>query len=140
MAIHPSGKLALTTSKDNTIKMWNLVHGRCAFTRRLKAAGDRIKWDTTNDACAHYLVVSGGMNLQVFAAADNAVAFEVALKSRINQAVFTSVKAGSTLETRVAVVCENKNLYLYKLDGTEVFVVSMHVLYRTHGVVCRLSN
>lgn len=27
VAIHPSGKLALSVSKDNTLKLWNLVQG-----------------------------------------------------------------------------------------------------------------
>jgi WD40 repeat protein len=27
IAVHPSGKLALSVSKDNTMKLWNLVHG-----------------------------------------------------------------------------------------------------------------
>jgi WD40 repeat protein len=36
VAIHPTGKMALSVSKDNTLKLWNLVQGRCAFTRRLR--------------------------------------------------------------------------------------------------------
>jgi protein MAK11 len=27
VSIHPSGKLALSVSKDNTMKLWNLVQG-----------------------------------------------------------------------------------------------------------------
>jgi protein MAK11 len=27
ISIHPSGKLALSVSKDNTLKLWNLIHG-----------------------------------------------------------------------------------------------------------------
>lgn len=27
ISIHPSGKLALSVSKDNTMKLWNLVQG-----------------------------------------------------------------------------------------------------------------
>lgn len=28
ISIHPSGKLALSVSKDNTLKLWNLVQGK----------------------------------------------------------------------------------------------------------------
>ena len=31
VSIHPSGKLALSVSKDNTMKLWNLVQGRFDF-------------------------------------------------------------------------------------------------------------
>ncbi len=54
LSIHPTGKLALSVSKDNTLKLWNLVHGRCAFTRRLKGAADRVCWDADG---LHYLLV-----------------------------------------------------------------------------------
>jgi len=27
IAIHPSGKIALTVSKDDTMKLWNLIEG-----------------------------------------------------------------------------------------------------------------
>jgi protein MAK11 len=123
IAVHPSGKLALTTSKDSTIKMWNLVQGRCAFTRRLKAPGDKICWDPSG---THYLVVSG-MRMQVLAASDNSCKFEISLKSRINRAVFTSVTNSEVNDgdCRVAVVCENKLLYLYRLDGQEVCSISI---------------
>lgn len=54
LAIHPSGKLALSVSKDHTLKLWNLVQGRCAFTRRLKGQAAKIHFDYTGDA---YLTV-----------------------------------------------------------------------------------
>ena len=32
MAMHPSGKIATSLAKDNTIRTWNLLKGRCAYT------------------------------------------------------------------------------------------------------------
>ncbi len=29
VGLHPSGKLTLSVSKDNTLKLWNLVQGEC---------------------------------------------------------------------------------------------------------------
>lgn len=44
VAVHPSGKLALSTSKDCSLKMWNLVTGKCAFTTKLKEQGEVVVW------------------------------------------------------------------------------------------------
>jgi protein MAK11 len=72
VSIHPSGKLALSVSKDNTMKLWNLVQGtalitslaicqsmcisivismvgRCSFTRRLRGAADKVVWHPSGD-------------------------------------------------------------------------------------------
>lgn len=37
LSVHPSGKLALTVSRDKTLKTWNLIEGKCAYTTNLKA-------------------------------------------------------------------------------------------------------
>lgn len=31
LAVHPSGKLALSVGHDRTLRIWNLMAGRCAF-------------------------------------------------------------------------------------------------------------
>jgi WD40 repeat protein len=35
MAVHPSGKLALTAGADRTLRLWDLTTGRTAFRTRL---------------------------------------------------------------------------------------------------------
>lgn len=35
VSIHPSGKLALSVSKDNTMKLWNLVQGTYSTFRSI---------------------------------------------------------------------------------------------------------
>lgn len=35
-AVHPSGKLGLSVSKDRTMKTWNLITMRCAYTTNIK--------------------------------------------------------------------------------------------------------
>lgn len=39
VAVHPSDKLALSIGKDNTLKTWNLIKGRIAFTINLNSKG-----------------------------------------------------------------------------------------------------
>eukprot|EP01035_Chromulina_nebulosa_P016885 gene16885-22373_t len=35
LSIHPSGKICLSVSKDGTMRLWNLLTGTCAYTKRL---------------------------------------------------------------------------------------------------------
>eukprot|EP00887_Chlorella_sp_A99_P003281 scaffold9.g3281.t1 len=52
IAVHPSGKLALTVSRDGTLRMWNLVKGRCTYTTRLPAPADAVTFSPSGDRYA----------------------------------------------------------------------------------------
>jgi WD40 repeat protein len=39
LGVHPTGKLALSTGRDRTLRLWDLVNGRCSFITRLE-----VKW------------------------------------------------------------------------------------------------
>jgi len=46
VAIHPSGKLALSISTDKTLRCWNLVEGKAAYTLKLyRKDGLKIFWN-----------------------------------------------------------------------------------------------
>lgn len=36
LAVHPSGKLALSVGRDGTLRTWNLIKGRKAYITKLK--------------------------------------------------------------------------------------------------------
>jgi len=42
IAIHPSGRLALTTSLDGTMRLWDLVKGRTTFTTKVEGGAEGI--------------------------------------------------------------------------------------------------
>ena len=89
-AIHPSGKLCLSVSKDNTLKIWNLVHGRCAFTRRLKGPAQKVAWHQKED---YYLLVVGN-EVQIYnSSGNNECSGKVSLSTRVNQACFVDIGA-----------------------------------------------
>ena len=44
IAIHPSGKLALTIGKDRKMVTWNLIKGRKAFVTNIKEVADFVRW------------------------------------------------------------------------------------------------
>jgi protein MAK11 len=44
LSVHPSNRLAISTSKDGTMKMWNLIKGKCAFTNKLEKQAQVVLW------------------------------------------------------------------------------------------------
>ncbi|KAF9162553.1 p21-activated protein kinase-interacting protein 1-like protein [Actinomortierella ambigua] len=54
IAIHPSGKLALSVSADKTMRLWNLLLGKQASQNRLSHAGLQIAW---NPSGARYAIL-----------------------------------------------------------------------------------
>lgn len=54
--IHPSGKLALSVSKDKTLQMINLLKGKIAFSTKLEKVGEIIRWNLSG---SYYAIVFG---------------------------------------------------------------------------------
>mmetsp|Transcript_34250 Transcript_34250/g.57508 ORF Transcript_34250/g.57508 Transcript_34250/m.57508 type:complete len:391 (+) Transcript_34250:37-1209(+) len=54
LSIHPSGKLAISSAKDSTIRLWDLVKGRSAHCKNLAADAEIVKWNYAGD---YYAVV-----------------------------------------------------------------------------------
>ncbi|KAK3090055.1 hypothetical protein FSP39_008854 [Pinctada imbricata] len=44
LAIHPSGKLALTVGRDKTLRTWNLITGRSAYITNIKKVAEMVFW------------------------------------------------------------------------------------------------
>ena len=85
VSIHPSGKMAMSSSKDGTLKLWNLIQGRCAFTRRLKGLPATIvEWSQCGE---FYLIVSSNF-VQIFSSSDNSCTATLTHVARINKAKF----------------------------------------------------
>merc|ERR1712168_302443 len=56
LSVHPSGRLALSVSKDKSIRTWNLLTGRTAFTTGIKEVGEIVSWSPAGDT---YAIVVG---------------------------------------------------------------------------------
>ncbi|KAJ2682612.1 Protein mak11, partial [Coemansia spiralis] len=63
IAIHPTGKLALSVSRDRTIVIWNLLTGQRASRTKTPQAGELVAWSPSG---AHYVVVYA-TEIQVYA-------------------------------------------------------------------------
>ena len=52
LAVHPSGRLALSTARDGVLRMWNLVKGRCQYKTNLAACGEAVEFSPSGGAYA----------------------------------------------------------------------------------------
>ncbi|XP_064625471.1 p21-activated protein kinase-interacting protein 1-like isoform X2 [Lineus longissimus] len=55
VAVHPTGKLAMTVGADKTLRLWNLITGKSAFVTNIKKAPDLVRWCPDG---SKYLVVT----------------------------------------------------------------------------------
>lgn len=56
LSIHPSGRLALSTSRDSTLRIWDLIKGRCSYHHVLDATADVVAFSPSG---ALYALVVG---------------------------------------------------------------------------------
>ncbi len=68
VALHPSGKLALSTGRDRSLRLWDLVKGRCAYITKLEVVAESVKWSEDGEA---YALLLGDNRLEVRRTADN---------------------------------------------------------------------
>ncbi|KAJ8610090.1 hypothetical protein CTAYLR_007088 [Chrysophaeum taylorii] len=58
VASHPSGRMALSTGVDRTLRLWDLTAGRCAFITRTKGAASLARWSADG---GRFLAAIGGL-------------------------------------------------------------------------------
>lgn len=120
LSIHPSGKIALSVSKDGSMKMWNLLEGRCAFTKRLKSsrAATQIGWNSNGES---YFIVYEN-EVQVYLSSDNSCVATLTHRSRVNRACFlpSITGVGNNL---ILTLCEDRSMNLYTGLGTAISTV-----------------
>lgn len=49
ISVHPSEKVLLSISKDNSMRTWNLIKGRCAYVTNIKSEAHLIKWSKSGN-------------------------------------------------------------------------------------------
>jgi WD40 repeat protein len=122
IAVHPSGKVLLSVSRDNTIRLWNLITGKMAFTRSLKRPANKIKWDQSRGG-EFYLIVFD-TEVQNFVSADNSCTCVITKSQyvKIHQADYMwlpnadGTASNDLSNLRIVVLFDDRTLGVY--DGT----------------------
>eukprot|EP00741_Cyanophora_paradoxa_P005606 tig00000912_g5434.t1 len=80
LAVHSSGKLALSASKDKTVKLWDLIKGKSAYSQDVQAEVEQLKWSPSGDRYA----ILQGTDVTIRSAKDNSVVSVFKHNKRIN--------------------------------------------------------
>ncbi|CAM9328553.1 unnamed protein product [Ectocarpus sp. 12 AP-2014] len=112
LSIHPSGRMALSVSRDRTLRLWNLLEGRCAYIKRLQGEGELVKWSPAGDS---YLVVVGS-TVSVYSAATSEAVGECRHDARVNSACFAGGNGGKGA-VAVATCADDKTIRFFRTEG-----------------------
>lgn len=104
LAVHPSGKLALSVGRDNTLRTWNLIKGRKAYITKLKGAADAVYWSPKG---TQYLLVKGSC-VDVCEVATGRIEHSIDFKEHISSLTFVT-------DDIIAVGGEGRNICLYDI-------------------------
>uniref|UniRef100_A0A1D2A8Y5 P21-activated protein kinase-interacting protein 1-like protein n=2 Tax=Auxenochlorella protothecoides TaxID=3075 RepID=A0A1D2A8Y5_AUXPR len=71
VAVHPSGRVALSISRDGTLRIWDLVKGRSTFATKLPQAAEAITFSPSGDV---YALLAGAVLSMHSVAAESSTA------------------------------------------------------------------
>lgn len=80
---HPSGKVLLSVSKDNTLRTWNLIKGRIAYVTNMKHEAHLVKWSSTGNE----FLIAANNEISLFNSLGN-LKKSIKLDKRINSVEF----------------------------------------------------
>lgn len=120
IAVHPTGKLALSLGKDLTLRTWNLVKGRPAYTTNLsrcKTQLEYIVWSPSGD----YYAIPMNTTLELFSVNTGGVSQVFKFKSRVTCAIFLNDKVLCVGEDsgEVSGQCTETGLELWTITSGE---------------------
>ncbi|KAI8081470.1 WD40-repeat-containing domain protein [Halteromyces radiatus] len=87
LAIHPTGKIALSVSVDRTVIVWNLMTAKKASVNKLHGEGMKVLWNEKGDQYA----IMFDRNLKVYNVSDAEVKQSMEHRSKFHDACYCTV-------------------------------------------------
>ncbi|XP_035224318.1 p21-activated protein kinase-interacting protein 1-like, partial [Stegodyphus dumicola] len=109
ISIHPSGKLALSVSKDKTLRTWNLIKGRSAYITNIKKVAELVRWSPDG---SHFLVAFRNA-IDVYSVESAAVVQTIDFKQKICDLTFIK-------DEIIAVGGESEDIRFYDVKSGEL--------------------
>jgi len=120
IAVHPSGKMALTIGKDRKLVTWNLIKGRSAFVTNIKEVADFVKWFPDGQ---RYLV-GFYKHVDIYSVANASIEHTVTLNGRSNDVAFLDdnifALAGEMPHVEIHSLITKEMLYKFPAHETRV--------------------
>ncbi|CAD7089921.1 unnamed protein product [Hermetia illucens] len=108
ISCHPSGKLALTLGNDQTLRTWNLIKGRLAYTTNLKTKAelgrtpDCLFWSPDGD----HFTITGTRVIEIWSVKTAGIVKEIKCESKPVSVCWMD-------EQRIVVGFEDGNLWIF---------------------------
>ncbi|KAF9186601.1 p21-activated protein kinase-interacting protein 1-like protein [Haplosporangium sp. Z 767] len=111
IAIHPSGKIALSVSADHSVRLWNLLLGKQASMTRLQAEGLKVCWNTSGTG--YSIMFDQEVGVYDMATAKCVRTIKPAKKTRLNTLKYYK-------DEYLVVGCEDKMVRVYNVATGEL--------------------
>lgn len=113
VAMHPSGKLALSVGKDRTLRMWDMMRGKGSASTKLGKEGELVRWSVSGK----FFVVQAGSTIDIFQT-DMTLVDTLSHASRIHDVKFWA-SADKPERELLLVAAEDRLVTVYEIDGSE---------------------
>ncbi|PBK69109.1 WD40 repeat-like protein [Armillaria solidipes] len=110
VAVHPSGKVALSVGQDRTLRMWDLMRGKGCASTKLGKEGEVVRWSTSGSL----FIVQSGSTIDLYNT-DMTLLHTIKHPSRLHDAKFC--KRVDSDEEVLLVGAEDKKLTIYDVSN-----------------------
>ncbi|KAI8320711.1 WD40 repeat-like protein [Martensiomyces pterosporus] len=118
IAIHPTGKLALSVSQDRTIVLWNLLTGQRASRTKTPQVGEIVAWNPSGSLYA----IAYATEIQLFSVGQPEAKSTIFSRQRILCVLIVSYED----KDYVLVGCQDKRIHIFSIGGAELASVLCH--------------